>query len=361
MGIEKLVIKNLSKSFNNQRILHKLDLKINSKEHFFILGHSGAGKSVLLSIIGGFISPDSGQVLLNKQDITNLPVHKRPFNTVFQNYALFPHLNVFQNIAFGLKIKKKNKNDIEKQVTEALQTVNLVGFGQRTINQLSGGEQQRVAIARALVNHPEILLLDEPMSALDAKLKEQMTKDLKSIKEQMDTTFIHVTHDQKIALELADRIAIIKDGKILQVDTPQNIYHYPINQYVANFIGKMNFLTPKYITELEEGYIGELDNQEKIKIEKVKINKSSNYEIAFRPEVLKIYSTIENIPNKVSNRLNGKIENIVFGGASSDIYVKTQYGEIVAKSANNERYLSKIDSQVVIAWLPEDTLLVEKQ
>ena len=241
---DKTIIKleNLVFNYDGEPVLDGINLSIHDKEFVTFLGPSGCGKTTTLRIIGGFIYPHSGNVYFDGKLINELPPHKREVNTVFQRYALFPHLNVFDNVAFGLKLKKLDKREINKRVKEMLEIVNLKGFDKRKVNQLSGGQQQRVAIARALVNHPKVLLLDEPLGALDLKLRKEMQLELKKIQQRLEITFIYVTHDQEEALTMSDTVVVMKDGEIQQVGTPQDIYNEPTNAFVADFIGESNII-----------------------------------------------------------------------------------------------------------------------
>ena len=235
-------LKGVSKAFDGEPVLRSIDLDIHDKEFVTLLGPSGCGKTTTLRIIGGFVSPDSGDVVFSGQRINDVPAYKRHVNTVFQRYALFPHLNVYENIAFGLKVQKVKKDEIDRRVKEMLELVNLKGFEKRHVGNLSGGQQQRVAIARALINRPKLLLLDEPLGALDLKLRKEMQIELKRIQQSTGITFIFVTHDQEEALTMSDRVVVMKDGDILQIGTPQDIYNEPINAFVADFIGESNIV-----------------------------------------------------------------------------------------------------------------------
>ena len=226
--------------FDGQRILDGLNLDIHDKEFVTLLGSSGCGKTTTLRLIAGFLEPTSGKVLLKGEDITGVPPYKRPVNTVFQKYALFPHLNVFENVAFGLRLKKMDEETIRRKVRDMLEVVGLKGFERRSIGQMSGGQQQRVAIARSLVNEPEILLLDEPLGALDLKLRKEMQLELKRLQREMNITFIYVTHDQEEALTMSDTIVVMNQGYIQQIGTPEDIYNEPENAFVADFIGDSN-------------------------------------------------------------------------------------------------------------------------
>lgn len=232
----------ISKDFGSTNVLSNINLYVRKKEFITLLGPSGCGKTTTLRIIGGFEYPTTGKVMFEGTDITNYPPYKRRVNTVFQKYALFPHLNVQDNIAFGLKLKKMSKTEIQRKVDRMLEMVNLSGFGKRGVEELSGGQQQRIAIARALVNEPEVLLLDEPLGALDLKLRKGMQLELKSMQQQLGITFIYVTHDQEEALTMSDTIVVMKEGHILQIGDPKGIYDEPVNAFVADFIGESNIL-----------------------------------------------------------------------------------------------------------------------
>ena len=235
-------LKNISVKFDEDQILDNLSLDINEKEFVTLLGPSGCGKTTTLRILGGFVKPDSGEVLFEGGKINDVPPYQRQINTIFQKYALFPHLNVFENVAFGLRVQKKDEKEIKKTVNEMLELVNLKGFGKRDINSLSGGQQQRVSIARALAVKPRVLLLDEPLGALDLKLRKDMQVELKNIQQRLGITFVYVTHDQEEALTMSDTVVVMKDGLIQQIGTPEDIYNEPTNPFLADFIGESNIL-----------------------------------------------------------------------------------------------------------------------
>ena len=244
MDKEKVIIRltNVSKSFDDEQVLKNIDLEIHDKEFITFLGPSGCGKTTTLRIIGGFETQDEGEVYFDGKRIDDVPAYKRPINTVFQKYALFPHLNVFENIAFGLRIQKIKEKEIVERVQEMLELVNLRGFEKRKVLTLSGGQQQRVAIARALINNPKVLLLDEPLAALDLKLRKDMQNELKALHDRTGVTFIYVTHDQEEALSMSDTIVVMADGAIQQIGTPTDVYNEPVNAFVADFIGESNIL-----------------------------------------------------------------------------------------------------------------------
>ena len=237
-----LELQKVSKSFDNELVLDELDLEIRENTFMTLLGPSGCGKTTTLRIIGGFIRPDSGMVLFEGRDITNLPPNKRHLNTVFQKYALFPHMNVSENIAYGLKISGKSRDYIQDKINYALKLVNMDGYGKRDVTQLSGGQQQRIAIARAIVNEPKVLLLDEPLGALDLKLRQDMQYELIRLKNELGITFVYVTHDQEEALTMSDTVVVMNQGYIQQMGTPESIYNEPENAFVATFIGDSNII-----------------------------------------------------------------------------------------------------------------------
>ncbi len=242
MKTKLIELKNICKAYNGEPVLSNINLYINDHEFITLLGPSGCGKTTTLRIIGGFESPDDGELYFDGKRINDVPAHKRNVNTVFQRYALFPHLNVYENIAFGLRVKKVHESEIEERVAEMLALVNLKGFEKRNVSLLSGGQQQRVAIARALINQPKVLLLDEPLAALDLKLRKDMQVELKNIHAKTGITFIYVTHDQEEALSMSDTVVVMAEGKIQQIGTPTYIYNEPVNAFVADFIGESNIL-----------------------------------------------------------------------------------------------------------------------
>ncbi len=242
MEKELIHLSHISKSFDGDMILDDLDLSIKENEFMTLLGPSGCGKTTTLRILGGFETPDAGQVFFDGKDITNLPPNERKLNTVFQKYALFTHMSIAENIAFGLKISKKSKAYIDDKIKYALKLVNLDGYENRTVDSLSGGQQQRIAIARAIVNEPKVLLLDEPLGALDLKLRQDMQYELIRLKEELGITFVYVTHDQEEALTMSDKIVVMNQGYIQQIGSPEDIYNEPINAFVADFIGESNII-----------------------------------------------------------------------------------------------------------------------
>ena len=250
MEEKKLIeFRNIVKSFDTQVVLKGINLDIYENEFVTLLGPSGCGKTTLLRILGGFLDADEGKVIFDNEDITDKPPYERELNTVFQKYALFPHLSVYENIAFGLKLKKMSKDIIDQKVMKMLKLIGLEGYEDKNTTLLSGGQQQRVAIARALVNEPKVLLLDEPLAALDLKLRKEMQYELKRIQQEVGITFIFVTHDQEEALTMSDKIVVMQKGEILQIGTPQEIYNEPTNRFVANFIGESNIISGRMIED----------------------------------------------------------------------------------------------------------------
>ena len=248
-------LKHVSKRFGDKTVLDDINLYIRKGEFVTLLGPSGCGKTTTLRLIGGFLAPDEGEILLDGKDISSIPPYKRPFNTVFQRYALFPHLDVYENIAFGLKLQKVPEDEIERRVKRVLKLVSMSDYEDRDVDSLSGGQQQRVAIARALVNQPKILLLDEPLAALDLKMRQDMQIELKEMHKKLGITFIYVTHDQEEALTLSDTIVVMNEGKIQQIGTPIDIYNEPVNCFVADFIGESNILKGKMLRDRRVAFI----------------------------------------------------------------------------------------------------------
>ena len=315
-------LKNINKKYDNNIVLNNLSLSIKKNEFVTLLGPSGCGKTTTLKIIAGFENADSGTVLFKNEDISTLPPFKRQLNTVFQKYALFPHMNVYDNIAFGLVIKKLPKSEIDKKVKDILSMVSLSGFEKRSIDSLSGGQQQRVAIARALVNEPEVLLLDEPLGALDLKLRKEMQYELKRIQQEVGITFIYVTHDQEEALTMSDKIVIMKGGEIQQVGTPQEIYNEPVNKYVANFIGESNVISGVMI----EDYKVKFDDQIFDCVD-FGFKPNEKVDVVLRPEDIDI------VPLE-QGKITGEVLSVLFKGVWNEAMVETVPGTTVKVNMN---------------------------
>ena len=303
-------IQGVSKVYGDNTILDNLSLNIRKNEFLTLLGPSGCGKTTTLKIIAGFETADSGKVVFNGHDISDLPPYKRQLNTVFQKYALFPHMNIYENIAFGLKIKKLPKDEIDKKVHEMLKMVALEGFEKRSVESLSGGQQQRVAIARALVNEPQVLLLDEPLGALDLKLRKEMQLELKKIQKRLGITFIFVTHDQEEALTMSDTIVVMNKGIIQQMGSPEDIYNEPANAFVADFIGESNILDgimlDDYKVEFSNTVFNCVDSGFK---------KNEKIDVVIRPEDIEVTSIEKGM-------LVGKVLSVTFKGVHYEIEVQ---------------------------------------
>lgn len=302
-------LRNVSKSFDGETVLKNLSLDIHDKEFITLLGPSGCGKTTTLRIIGGFVEPDEGDVCFMGERINDLPPYKRNVNTVFQRYALFPHLNVFENIAFGLRVHRTPEKEIVERVEKMIALVNLKGFEKRSVTTLSGGQQQRVAIARALVNNPKVLLLDEPLAALDLKLRKDMQKELKNIQQQTGITFIYVTHDQEEALSMSDTIVVMADGEIQQIGSSTDIYNEPKNAFVADFIGESNILDGIMLDDLKVKFSGHVfDCVDK------GFGKNKPVDVVVRPEDVDIVSTEKGM-------LRGTVTSVTFKGVHWEIIV----------------------------------------
>lgn len=307
-------LKNVVKNFGEKIVLEDMNLSIKPKEFITLLGPSGCGKTTTLRIIGGFEYATNGDVYFEGKRMNEIPPYQRKINTVFQKYALFPHLNVFENIAFGLKIKKMNKTEIDKKVKEMLRLVNLQGFERREIQSLSGGQQQRIAIARALVNEPKVLLLDEPLGALDLKLRKEMQLELKKIQQRVGITFIYVTHDQEEALTMSDRVIVMSEGEIQQIGTPEDIYNEPVNSFVADFIGEGNIIDGCML----EDFRVQIRDKVFVCVDKG-FEKNEEIEVLVRPEDIEIVE-------QEKGMVKGKVTSIVFKGVHYEIEVEDEQG-----------------------------------
>ena len=298
--------------FDGQRILDGLNLDIHDKEFVTLLGPSGCGKTTTLRLIAGFLEPNAGKVLLKGEDITGVPPYKRPVNTVFQKYALFPHLNVFENVAFGLRLKKLDEETIRRKVRNMLEVVGLKGFERRSISQMSGGQQQRVAIARSLVNEPEILLLDEPLGALDLKLRKEMQLELKRLQREMNITFVYVTHDQEEALTMSDTVVVMNKGNIQQIGSPQDIYNEPRNAFVAKFIGDSNIVDGI----MEKDFLVSFGGQEFACVDRG-FKPREPVQVVIRPEDVDI------VPPS-AGKLTGLVREVIFKGVHFEMHVDVE-------------------------------------
>ncbi len=321
--MNKLIqFQNIVKDFDGQIVLKGISLDIYENEFVTLLGPSGCGKTTLLRILAGFLRQSEGRVIFDGKEISDLPPYKRELNTVFQKYALFPHMNVYENIAFGLKIKKMSKDVIEQKVMKMLKLINLEGYETRDVTLLSGGQQQRIAIARALVNEPKVLLLDEPLAELDLKLRKEMQYELKRIQQEVGITFIYVTHDQEEALTMSDKIVVMKDGEIQQVGSPTDIYNEPENRYVANFIGESNIIPGIMVSD----YKVHFDDMDFDCVD-VGFKDNEAVDVVIRPEDLDIVS-------EHAGKMNGVVKSVLFKGVHYEIMVETVPGTTVSVKMN---------------------------
>ena len=330
---------NVNKFYEDTHVLKNINFEIEKGKFYTLLGPSGCGKTTILRIIAGFTDVSNGKVTLNGADVTNLPPNKRKVNTVFQDYALFPHMNVFENIAFGLRLKKTPENIIKEKVADALKRVQLSGYENREISQMSGGQQQRVAIARALVNEPEVLLLDEPLSALDLKLRTDMQYELRELQQRLGITFIFVTHDQEEALAMSDEIFVMSKGEIVQSGTPVDIYDEPINRFVADFIGESNIVDGV----MKEDYLVEFVGKE-FECADAGMRPNEKVEIVIRPEDLSLTS-IEN------GKLTVEVDTQLFRGVHYEIICYDENGnEWMIHSTRK----AEVGSKVGLYFEPQD-------
>ncbi|MGO1371441.1 MAG: spermidine/putrescine ABC transporter ATP-binding protein [Senegalia sp. (in: firmicutes)] len=345
--MERDIIKleNLKKSYGETQVLKNINLKIKQNEFLTLLGPSGCGKTTTLRIIGGFEEATYGNVYFNDEKINDLPPYKRKINTVFQKYALFPHMNIFENIAFGLKIKKLSNDLINKKVKKMLKLVGLEGYEQREISSLSGGQQQRIAIARALVNEPEVLLLDEPLGALDLKLRQEMQLELKNMQKEVGITFIYVTHDQEEALTMSDTIIVMNEGEIQQKGSPVDIYNEPKNKFVAKFVGESNIINGV----MKKDYLVEFADKVFECVDKG-FEKNEPVDIVVRPEDIKLTS-------KDETKLMGKVTSTIFKGVHYEMIVEENKRKWLVHSTIKK----DIDSDVGIFFGPEDIHVMHKE
>ncbi len=310
MGNHAVELVNINKRFGDNIVLDDINLYIRDKEFLTLLGPSGCGKTTTLRLIGGFETPTSGKILFEGKDISNVPAYERNINTVFQKYALFPNMNVYENIAFGLRIKKMPESIINEKVKEMLRLVNLKGYEKRSIISLSGGQQQRIAIARALVNEPKVLLLDEPLGALDLQLRKDMQVELKNIQKRVGITFVYVTHDQEEALTMSDTIVVMNDGKIQQIGTPIDIYNEPKNAFIASFIGESNILDGV----MNEDFVVSFSNR-KFKCVDKGFALNEEIDVVIRPEDLELV-------DEEDGMLVGIVKSEIFKGVHYELLVK---------------------------------------
>ncbi len=337
-------LQNIAAEYDGERVIDNLNLDIRNEEFVTFLGPSGCGKTTTLRIIGGFVEPVFGDVFFDGKRINGLPPYQRHVNTVFQRYALFPHLNVFENVAFGLRLKKMHGDQIQKKVEEMLKLVNLSGYEYRKVTQLSGGQQQRVAIARALINEPKVLLLDEPLGALDLKLRKDMQIELKRIQQALKITFIYVTHDQEEALTMSDRVIVMKNGEILQSGTPQDIYNEPANAFVADFIGESNILSGV----MHKDYLVEFAGVH-FECEDSGFEPMEAVDVVIRPEDIDVVPIEE-------GKITGRVEDIIFKGVHYEITVSGHGFNWLIHSTDSQ----EVGEMIGMTLTPNDIHVMQK-
>lgn len=340
-------LKHLSKSFGGKKVLEDINLQIRQGEFVTLLGPSGCGKTTILRLIAGFLHRDSGYIYLDGKNLAGVPPFERPLNTVFQRYALFPHLDVYDNIAFGLKLQKVPENEIEKRVRKVLKLVSMSDYEERDVESLSGGQQQRVAIARALVNRPKVLLLDEPLAALDLKMRKDMQIELKEMHDKLGITFIYVTHDQEEALTLSDTIVVLNEGKIQQVGSPADIYNEPVNAFVADFIGESNILNGTMIGDRRVEFFGhEFDCVDEGFGENVPVD------VVVRPEDIYIMTHLE------GSQFSGTVKSCTFKGVHYEMFIDSDKGfEVMVQDYN----AFEVGSTVGLLIRPQDIQVMRKE
>jgi spermidine/putrescine transport system ATP-binding protein len=349
------------KKFGDAAAVDHIDLEVRDGEFFSLLGPSGCGKTTTLRMIGGFEQPTSGLIELQGQDVTWLPPYRRNVNTVFQNYALFPHLTIFENVAFGLRRKGVRSDDIKSRVTEMLALVELPGFEGRKPTQISGGQAQRVALARALINRPAVLLLDEPLGALDLKLRKQMQVELKRIQQEVGITFIYVTHDQEEAMTMSDRIAVMNRGRYEQLGDPESLYERPTTRFVAGFLGISN-LIPATIDGTDGTYAtAKVGDEARIKVPSALLNGTKDVSIGVRPEKIRL-SERSTEPTAGHNRLVGVVRDASYLGVSTQYLVESRGGNLTVYEQNVERAtraeLWARGDEVQMTWSPDHSFVV---
>ncbi len=349
----QLSLHDITKTFGDVRAVDKISLDVQQGEFLTLLGPSGSGKTTTLNMIAGFEIPSSGQILLKDRDITSVPPNNRGIGMVFQNYALFPHMTVFDNIAFPLRMRKVPLQEIRERTGEVLDLVELPGFEKRYPNQLSGGQQQRIALARALVFRPDILLMDEPLGALDKKLRDHMKLEIKHLQESLHITVIYVTHDQEEALTMSDRIAIMNNGRIVQLDDPVTLYEAPANLFVADFIGESNFLEGEVAEIKTEGVCVAAKQGLMVWVEKLPgLGPGEDATVAVRPEKIHIFPEQARLPEEIVNHFPGRIEEVIYVGEANVYRVVLEGGltlKVKVQSAGTTARYKKGD-KVVAGW-----------
>ena len=347
----------LVKRFGDFTAVDGINLKVDSGEFFSLLGPSGCGKTTTLRMIAGFERPTDGQVVLDGVDVATVPPHKRNVNTVFQNYALFPHLNVGDNIAFGLRRKNVDEDQIKRRVAEALDLVHLAGYERRKPNQLSGGQQQRVALARALVNRPNVLLLDEPLGALDLKLRKQLQIELKRVQAEVGITFVYVTHDQEEALTMSDRIAVMNRGKVEQLGSPEELYERPNTRFVADFIGTTNLLSGAVESSDAASALVRLEGGDSCVVAGAGLQVGRTVELSVRPESILVKASNGTAPGGVEP-IRGQVEQVAYLGGNVQYQVRTNGGLAITALAPKTGQRLPVGSDVDVVWPPAEALVL---
>jgi spermidine/putrescine transport system ATP-binding protein len=355
-GAPEIRLTQLSKHFRDVRAVDGVSLDIRSGEFFSMLGPSGCGKTTTLRMIGGFEQPSLGRIELRGRDVTPDPPDKRPVNMVFQNYALFPHLDVDDNIAFGLRRKKVDRGETRRRVGEALELVHLEGYGKRRPSQLSGGQQQRVALARALVNRPNVLLLDEPLGALDLKLRKQLQVELKRVQTEVGITFVYVTHDQEEALTMSDRIAVMNRGRVEQLGTPEELYERPLTRFVADFIGTTNLLTGSVESVDAEYAFVRLASHDLCVVGRSDLAVGTSLELSIRPESVELRSSPAT--SYAPGPIAATVEQVAYLGGSVQYLVRTTGGLAITAIVPKTGSRLSVGGTVYVSWLAAEALVL---
>lgn len=359
-----LELDQIEKSFNETKVLKGINLKIKKGEFITLLGSSGCGKTTTLRIIAGLENPDRGKVLLNGIDVTNDEPNKRDVNTVFQNYALFPHLDIESNIGYSLKLRKIHKKDIQRKVKEALELVQLTGFEKRMPSELSGGQKQRIAIARAIVNNPKVLLLDEPLGALDLQLRRQMQTELKNLQKKLEITFIYITHDQEEAINMSDRIVVMKDGRFEQIGTPNEVYDHPRTSYVASFVGTANLINGTIASIDEERvYVTTASGNVIMKQSASRLKIDDKVTIAVRSENIELekLDDVTVLDSSDSIGLRAVVKEKTFAGGLLRITLELQDGLQMIASRHGIDSLLLVGDNVKVNWNLESSVFVDRE
>jgi spermidine/putrescine transport system ATP-binding protein len=357
MTTRAIEIVGVSKQFGDNTVVDDLHLTIGDGEFFSLLGPSGCGKTTTLRMVAGFEQPTQGAILLGGSDITRQAPAKRPVNMVFQDYALFPHLTVVENVAFGLKVKRLAREERQERVSSALATMQLGGLSERRPNQLSGGQRQRVALARALVNRPQALLLDEPLGALDLKLRKEMQHELKEVHRATGTTFLYVTHDQEEALTMSDRIAVMRDGRVEQLADPRTLYEKPSTAFVADFIGTSNLLVLDQPATVESLLVVGLGDGERLTATiKSPVASTSRVQVTVRPERISLHTDLGTSIPEAHSRVRGRTLDVVYCGSTTHVTVQIATGErLVVHQLSDNPTLASVgrDTEVLLSWAPD--------